>query len=182
MKIQKLWKVSDPDPSSELFDVLYGFDVGDLTALIIGTGADVWREEHATLYTECAEAVRDAVSRMVKLHPNNEAEIEALAAWHYPEWVLEAFTYTVGPVGGAPWRTGERWTVAAYIAELHAQSNPNVLLLIVEENTGLAVCAHPDSRGIPVPAPDPVLANHDIVVRWKSGENWRMPPSFKVVA
>ena len=64
MRIEKLWIVRDPTAESTLDDVLSGVPVDRLPYLVLGTGAQVWRDENTTLYTEKSEALRDALARL----------------------------------------------------------------------------------------------------------------------
>lgn len=66
MKLSKIWVVIDPSPVSEMLDVLFETTVAELPLYVIGTGAAQWRKENTTLYTEEAEARRDAEARMAK--------------------------------------------------------------------------------------------------------------------
>lgn len=67
MKLTSIWVVSDPSPVSELSDILYQTTPERLPLHVIGTGANRWQYEHTTLYTNEAEARRDAESRHRRL-------------------------------------------------------------------------------------------------------------------
>ena len=67
MNIRRLWVVRDPSPVSELGDIMYEVTVARLPEYVIGTGAERWRAEHTTFYTDEAEARADAEARLKTL-------------------------------------------------------------------------------------------------------------------
>ena len=64
MKIDRLWVVTDPTPNSVIEDILFDTSPVRFPYYVIGTGADRWRAENTTLYTEEAEARADAEARL----------------------------------------------------------------------------------------------------------------------
>lgn len=66
MKLTKFWVVRDPSPVSELEDILFETDPVEYVAYGIGTGLSQVKRENTTIYTEKAEALKDATARLAK--------------------------------------------------------------------------------------------------------------------
>jgi len=64
MKLSKFWVVRDPSPESELGDILFSSDVNHFASYCIGTGHSQFMHERHAIYTDAAEAKKDAEARL----------------------------------------------------------------------------------------------------------------------
>lgn len=66
----EFWVVRDPDPRSEVKDVLFSLTLGNASNYMVGCrvgGEDRWKTENHTVYDNWPEAVIDAHSRLLKI-------------------------------------------------------------------------------------------------------------------
>lgn len=69
MKLTAIWIVRDPQPWSELVDIVFEASPKKLAHYIIGVAgcaSNPWEAENHTMYTEKAEAMADAKERLAR--------------------------------------------------------------------------------------------------------------------
>lgn len=64
MKVETLWVVRDPTPESILEDICFKADTPKYLAMVILGAGTACLDENLTLYTEEAEARKDAKNRL----------------------------------------------------------------------------------------------------------------------
>lgn len=64
--LDKVWVVRDPEPESELVDILSECDAIKLAQLVLGTGITMWKRENTTLHDSKDSALKDAKDRLSK--------------------------------------------------------------------------------------------------------------------
>ncbi len=73
MKVEQIWIVTDPSPTSTLPDIMFGASFEYLAKWIKGgPSANAIAEEHPTMYTDETEARKDAEERLLKLQPSRD--------------------------------------------------------------------------------------------------------------